>query len=383
MQRVPEWTIETQGRQYPVLPNGLRAGRGQENSIVLNDDQVSRHHATLWVAQGGVFIRDEGSTNGTYVNGRGIVGAVPLRPGDQIQIGRTTLRAQLGGGVSAHPPMPAAYRTTNQTGIIVVGIIFLITVVVAGIAFMFVSKSPSSSNIALVAQSPTQTLATLTGTPVAALTTPIALPTSSPTLPAPTNTPAIPTATPVQVNVRQRALMASVWIVVPTEKKDEYVTGSGSIIDKRGLILTNFHVVRDPETGQTYNSKDAIVVAVNSSPDRTPDRLFVAQVVGQDANLDLAILKLIGMANGKLLPTNLDLSVVTLSEGIVSGFLSDRAWMKTDAEVNPGNSGGMAINAAGELIGIPTRKRNDPQLGGQLGILRPINLAKPLIEKAK
>ncbi len=51
----------------------------------------------------------------------------------------------------------------------------------------------------------------------------------------------------------------------------------------------------------------------------------------------------------------------TLTRGTVSGFLLDdennlpQGWIKTDAEINPGNSGGMAINANGELIGVPTQ----------------------------
>lgn len=204
--------------------------------------------------------------------------------------------------------------------------------------------------------------------------------------------------------------MAAVLIVVPTDRKDAFVTGSGSIVDARGLILTNLHVVRDPDTKGAYNSQDFIGAAINSSPERTPDRLFRAQLVQSDQTLDLAVLRLIGTDEGKPLPADLNLSVmplgnsdtvligdrvqaigfpaiggstVTLVSGSISGFLRNRFWIKTDATISQGNSGGMAINAAGELIGIPTEVVRDPELAGQLGLLRPINLAKPLIEKAK
>lgn len=399
------WGIEFRGQFYPIPSHGLRIGRGPDNEIVLPDDQASRRHATIWVAQGNVYIRDEGSTNGTFVRGQRIAAPTLLRAGDQVQIGNMLLTARVADGapLSARAPTQSN-QTTLLFGAAGLGAVILIGCII--LLVIVLQRQPSAPVIA-------QRSAAETATPI------VAAPTMAPrmpttTSPAATQTPnptstLIPTAVPTQGNARQRALMASVWIVVPNERKDGYVTGTGSIIDARGLILTNFHVVRDPDTKQIYNSRDLIAVAINSSPDRTPDRLFRARVVESDSTLDLAILKLIPTDDGKPLPTDFGLSVVplgnsdtvqigdriqligfpgiggntvTLTEGIISGFLSNRAWMKTDAEINPGNSGGMAINASGELIGIPTKK-TDPQLGGQLGLLRPINLAKPLIAKAK
>jgi len=106
---------------------------------------------------------------------------------------------------------------------------------------------------------------------------------------------------------------------------------------------------------------------------------------------------------------------ITFTEGAVSGFTSERAvegraWIKTDATIAGGNSGGMAVNAAGELIGIPTRASagetdgdivdcrpvvdtnrdgliddNDTcvPIGGFINGLRPVNLARPLIAAAE
>jgi putative serine protease PepD len=72
----------------------------------------------------------------------------------------------------------------------------------------------------------------------------------------------------------------------------------------------------------------------------------------------------------------------TFTRGTVSGFLPDNSihqdfgWIKTDAEVNRGNSGGMAINANGELIGVPTMAAVDTEVTGKISEIRPINLAK-------
>lgn len=63
-------------------------GRRADQDIVLNDSSVSRAHARLESARGGVTLVDLASTNGTLVNGRRVGGArVLLRAGDRVQIG--------------------------------------------------------------------------------------------------------------------------------------------------------------------------------------------------------------------------------------------------------------------------------------------------------
>jgi predicted component of type VI protein secretion system len=64
---------------------------GREGAdITLDDDQVSRSHARVSVADGTVTIEDLGSTNGTFVNGARIEEATTLAPGDTVRIGATT-----------------------------------------------------------------------------------------------------------------------------------------------------------------------------------------------------------------------------------------------------------------------------------------------------
>lgn len=67
---------------------GLTIGKSSDNRIVMNHDDVSRHHAVLYKnAAGDVVIEDSGSTNGTYVNGTKITSKI-LRPGDRVTITR-------------------------------------------------------------------------------------------------------------------------------------------------------------------------------------------------------------------------------------------------------------------------------------------------------
>lgn len=70
-----------------VVGDGVQAGRHPEAEVFLDDVTVSRHHASFSVEDGGLVVRDLGSTNGTYVNGVRCDEAL-LVPGDHVIIGR-------------------------------------------------------------------------------------------------------------------------------------------------------------------------------------------------------------------------------------------------------------------------------------------------------
>ena len=74
------------------LSSGARVGRGAENAIRLDaDTTVSSRHATLDSRADGLWVEDEGSTNGTFVNGARVTSARLLQAGDVIRIGHTDL----------------------------------------------------------------------------------------------------------------------------------------------------------------------------------------------------------------------------------------------------------------------------------------------------
>lgn len=83
-------TLVLDGVDVP-LGRSLRIGRGSGCDLVLADDSVSRRHAEIALRGGICAVRDLGSCNGTYVNGRPITRA-RLRRGDELQLGETVLR---------------------------------------------------------------------------------------------------------------------------------------------------------------------------------------------------------------------------------------------------------------------------------------------------
>jgi len=74
----------------------LKAGTTPLNRHDVNsgDQEISREHARVVRREGYYWIEDLGSANGTYVNGLRIFSPQVLRPGDQIQLGRTMLRVE-------------------------------------------------------------------------------------------------------------------------------------------------------------------------------------------------------------------------------------------------------------------------------------------------
>ena len=75
----------------PMRGDQLRLGRSRRCDCVLRDPAVSRLHATLRNVEGTWWLRDEGSTNGTWVNGRRVAVPVQVQAGDEVLVGRTHL----------------------------------------------------------------------------------------------------------------------------------------------------------------------------------------------------------------------------------------------------------------------------------------------------
>lgn len=166
-------------------------------------------------------------------------------------------------------------------------------------------------------------------------------------------------------------------------------TGSGVVVDKSGLILTNYHVVQGGTT---------ITVLFSNGETRS------AKVLGTDKGNDLALLK-VDLPAGVPVSTLGDSSQVQvgetaiaigspfgLSQTVTQGIISavNRDWspgnrqlytglIQTDAPINPGNSGGPLVDANGEVIGITSMIESPISGSVGIGFAIPINTAKSLL----
>ena len=164
------------------------------------------------------------------------------------------------------------------------------------------------------------------------------------------------------------------WFLEPVPQQG---TGSGSIIDTKGHVLTNYHVVKDAQElsvsladGVSYKGK---IVGADPENDLAvikfePNGSAVAVIpLGSSAHLRVGQ-KVLAIGN----PFGLDR---TLTTGIISGLgrpvktesgIVIREMIQTDASINPGNSGGPLLNSKGEMIGINTMIFSPS--GGSVGI---------------
>ncbi len=84
---------ESEPRTVALTAEGITIGRGDSCQIVLSDTYASQFHARVFSRDGGWFVEDLGSTNGTYLNRAKVAEPTPLGIGDEIRIGKTTLEA--------------------------------------------------------------------------------------------------------------------------------------------------------------------------------------------------------------------------------------------------------------------------------------------------
>lgn len=102
------------GEVYPIEGERL-FGRSPECNFPLQDPEVSRRHATVYVSPRGLVVRDEGSANGTFVNGQRIEAPTVLSHNDTIRMGNTVLTAQLAGWEPANTVLPGLQAAPPPT----------------------------------------------------------------------------------------------------------------------------------------------------------------------------------------------------------------------------------------------------------------------------
>jgi S1-C subfamily serine protease len=259
----------------------------------------------------------------------------------------------------------------------------------------------------------------------------------------------------IDPQVRDRVIPAVVQIAIVFDATERGATsaqylpvGSGTVVSPDGAVLTNHHVVdmdahqaqldawaaqgRADDPALAFALDRNIMLVLGTDGASPPEPRYVAESVAEDADLDLAVLRVTGDAWGApldlqanplaYLPVGdsgavqqgdpIDLwgypavagGTLAYTAGVVSGFnfadgVDGPAWIITDATMSGGSSGGAALDRAGRLIGVPTQGSSldcrpgdtnaDGQVdardvgcvptGGSIGQVRPIALALPLL----
>jgi S1-C subfamily serine protease len=168
-------------------------------------------------------------------------------------------------------------------------------------------------------------------------------------------------------------------------------SGSGSVIDNEGHILTNYHVIEGAQK-----------VTVSFGADKN----YPAEVIGRDPDTDLAVLKVnapkeqlrvVPLGDSDQLTVGQKVLAIgnpfgldrTLTTGVISGLQRPirarngrdiEGAIQTDASINPGNSGGPLLDSRGRMIGINSQILS-PSGGGSVGVgfAVPVNIAKRVV----
>ncbi|AKF09546.1 trypsin-like peptidase domain-containing protein [Sandaracinus amylolyticus] len=206
--------------------------------------------------------------------------------------------------------------------------------------------------------------------------------------------------------VTERAVRAAVRIQVDLPGGSS--TGSGTLIDPRGYVLTNFHVVgfvrhgSGGAPGQLLGDGQHVQIATVNSDRDTARTRWIGRVVRADVRLDLALVRIVAQADGSPVPEGttfpsmemapttglrpgaslwcfgfpLGVRTINVTGGHITGFQMNTrgevAWIRSDAEFNPGNSGGMLVDRAGRIVAVPTAVVSGSDT------LEPIEVARPV-----
>jgi putative serine protease PepD len=382
------------GREQRIFPVGtrVRVGRDPSLELVSMNPLVSREtHGVITSDPDGATYTDQ-SRRGSFLNGKQLHG--PLRITDSVilRLGDPATGEELG----ITPPLSSARLTRNRERRVLSMRVRMIAVAaaIAVIAGVVVGVLVSGSSTPKPAAAPTGS--TLSGG--------------------------------LQASVLQHAETATVRLLIGSPSN--YTGwGSGTILSPNGLILTNAHVAEPqapgaavamglPATQLGPDPAYLTVELVTGSSSAVVPR-YRARPVDVDGYLDFAVVQIYATSSGQPVnPASLhlpyltvgsdsavqldqtvtvlgfpgvaDSDTITVTTGVISTFVPDplghesdpRFELETTARVAHGNSGGAAINDAGQLIGVPsltiTGEGNDISWR-----LRSVSLALPLITAAR
>lgn len=361
--------VECAGKSYQLNPGRTYIiGRDPDCDLVSANPTVSRQHLELSHSNGEWHMRDLGSSGGTFVDSRRVTdmairGVQSAYLGDSDSGERVVLQAAGQQPVSLTKKLDS--RTSRLVVLSGVSVVALVAIVIGIIALT--RGGPSSPDD-----------------------------------------------------------LSRASVLLSTDSG----SGSGTIIDaEQGLILTNAHVAAPSSPGMALGTldtqktmepnPDTILISVSPGLDRSAEPRFIGKVVASDGYLDLAVVKIVKTASGKLIddadlaglneiehgdsnklrtgddirvigyPGISDSTAATLTKGIVSGSVQDdrlssnRAFLNIDADINPGNSGGTAVDDDGRFIGVPTLIKLRKESLSKANRIRPVSFAEDLIEAAK
>lgn len=407
----PDLLLVAEGQEHRFRhPAQITIGRLPDCTVVLKDPSASRMHGTVASVPGG-WVYTNHSNEGTFLNGRRITAKkfddrTALRLGHPVAGPELTLVPIL----SAVEEEKRIARRRLGRNLLFAGIAAGVLVLVLVIAGLAVVLSRDDDD----------------GDPTAGDRT------SAPTVEQTDTSTDSGTSDDLTGAELDAAKAATVKIIAEShslEFPDQQFAyaGSGSIIREDGLILTNAHVAAPETPGvvEQYGPEAAIanpefllISLTDGATDTNAPPEYRARVIVADGVADAAVIQIYANADGSDLDGELALPTVpigdsadvragddvtvlgfpavagagdsiTVTSGLISTVINNpdlgpNSEFDTDARIAPGNSGGMAVDNDGTLIGLPTALEFDPSGSGVTsGRIRAIDVVRDLITSAE
>ena len=227
-----------------------------------------------------------------------------------------------------------------------------------------------------------------------------------------------------EARAQVRQAIASIGLVSVRNSNDPNLAprprGSAVVVRSDGVLVTNYHVINNPRTSRAYDEIFLNLMGGGDTASSSAHYRLKPLLINKE--YDLALLRVESDAAGSPVPKSFtfptiemgdsqkikvleDLFIIgfpekggatiTVNRGVVEGRDILANWIKTDARVIHGNSGGAAVNSEGRLIGIPTKVVADEQpvdrdgdgfpddsrRYGAVGFLRPSHLVAEMISQ--
>ncbi len=213
--------------------------------------------------------------------------------------------------------------------------------------------------------------------------------------------PSVVTIAAEDLELRRRQFPFDIFFDTPQDEslpQKPHSIGTGFMVDGSGLIVTNKHVVSDPDiryqivtsTEKKYTVRNIYRDPLNDlallrvDPAENPGDALTPLSLGDSANLQVGQYAVaIGTALGEFRNTVTTGVISGLGRGIEAGSPYEGAVerldnvIQTDAAINPGNSGGPLINSSGQVIGVNTAVSSS---GQNIGFAIPINVIRDMIK---
>jgi serine protease Do len=159
--------------------------------------------------------------------------------------------------------------------------------------------------------------------------------------------------------------------------------GSGSIIDAKGIILTNYHVIKDAQevVVRLHDGREIVATEFMGDP-RTDVAIVKIEGAGPLTALKLGDSDPVQVGDWVLAfgsPFGLDLSVtagIISAKGRGPGIAEREDFLQTDAAINPGNSGGPLVDMNGRMIGMNTAIATNSRSSAGVGFAVPVNMVR-------